>query len=197
MKKFLTLLFLLFASYQAKTQCLNADIMILIDWSGSEQGNETKLVTAAGLFVSEMDISEQQIRAGVMTFSYDPIGIVDLTSNKDYLLNGIGNLLLDNADGGTEIDNALKESGQILNNKRYVRKIIIIISDGDIDDIDEGIETARLLKNTLPLTIFAVQIGGTEKGYNNLIDLTGSKSNVEKTLPSQLLEALKRLSLCN
>lgn len=203
MKKFLIALCLLIATSftEVKSQgCLTADMMIMVDWSGSECGNEQKLTTAAALFVSELEISDYQLRVGVLTFSDEPLELVKLTGNKDSLLYEISKMSLGSAYGGTQINESLEVVANELVNDRPVRKIIIIISDGEIDDIEEATITTNLLRNSLQLTIFAVNIGSSMDliyGTNNLIDLAGNPANVEISTSVGLVQALKRLSLCN
>lgn len=201
MKKILIFLvsLILLTNFHSKAQnCFNADMMILIDWSGSEKGNECALATAASLFVSELPVDENQLRVGVLTFNDYVIDEVPLTGDKNLLLSNIAGIALYGANGGTSIEDALIIAGASLNNERTVPKLIIIISDGEIYDINDAVIQTVALKQYLNLGIFAVQIGGTEDedGLKNLIRLTGSPNSVEQTLPVELLEALKRLNIC-
>lgn len=172
-------------------------MMILIDWSGSERGNEEDLATAAYMFASELPISDYELRMGIMTFSDCVQDVVELTGNKEKLLNGISALALTEASGGTFINKAINFSCYELNNKRQVPKIIVIVSDGEIYDLEESLATLQMWKTTLPLSIHAVQIGGEKVGYKNLTFFTESADRIEISLPNNLVESLKKLSFCN
>jgi len=201
MKYIFIFILLLFAKMQTvKAQgCLTADVMILIDWSGSESDNELKLATAAYSFVSELPVSDYQMRVGVMTFSYKILNVIDLTGNKEELLNGITALSLTHAGGGTWINDAMTNSLNILDNKRKVLKIVIVISDGEIWDLKDAEQTIEAFRQKTPINIFAVYIGDSIDGVGmqNLKELTGDEKHVEIALPSSLVEALKKLNLCN
>lgn len=192
------ILLLGFIPTKLKSQnCLTVDMMILIDWSGSERGNEEDLATAAYMFASELPISDYELRMGIMTFSDCVQDVVELTGNKEKLLNGISALALTEASGGTFINKAINFSCYELNNKRQVPKVIVIVSDGEIYDLEESLATLQMWKTTLPLSIYAVQIGGEKAGYKNLTFFTGSADRIEISLPNNLVESLKKLSFCN
>ncbi len=195
---FILILLFGFIPLKAKSQnCLTADMMVLIDWSGSERYNEIQLATAAYMFASELPISEYQLRIGIMAFSDCVEDVVELTGNKEKLLNGISILSLTEASGGTYINKALDYSCSELNNKRNVPKIIVIISDGEIYDMEQSLSTLQIWKTTLPLSIYAIQIGGDKAGYKNLWSFTESNDKIEFSLPNNLVEALKKLNFCN
>jgi uncharacterized protein with von Willebrand factor type A (vWA) domain len=189
-------------AYAPKPQgCLTVDIMLLIDWSYSENGNEKLLTSAAMLFASGLNINNNQIRMGVMTFADEPVGLVGITGDKEKLKEEILNLSNTKCDGNTYLNNAILNASTQLNNGRKVLKIIIVISDGDVVDIDQASKNVELLKTIMPLQVFAIQIGGYDgsiiSNRSNLILLTGSPLMVEYSNPNGLLEALKKLDLCN
>ena len=193
---FLSLLF--FFNQKSNSQgCLTADIMFVIDWSGSERGNETKIISSVTMFLDNLNISENQVRAGAIIFSDNPIGVVELTGDKEQLEMGLEWLSYTYADGNTYIKESIESAGTELYNKRNVPKIMIIISDGEISDIDNAVHTMDIMKSVISLSVFAIQIGGSTFGRDNLILLTGSPLTVEFSSPTNLVESLKRLNLCN
>lgn len=201
MKKFIILLLMslmLYSSNSKAQECLQADMMILVDWSGSEQGHELEVATAAALFISELPVRHDMLRIGIVPFSNGIDTLFPLTGDKDLLLEQIAYWSAVGAAGGTYIEDALMISGQQLLNQRMVPKIIIIISDGEIHDIDNAVVTKYRLKSMMPLAVFAVQIGRDNiKGdIDYLIRLTGNADNVEIAEPLEILEALKKLSIC-
>ena len=199
-KRVLIIIFFLFLYTNIKSYsqgCLTVDMVILIDWSGSEEGNEIKLITAASMFVSNLTISEYQVRVGILTFSDVVTNRVNLTGNKDELLNNIIQLGQTKAEGSTYIEDATSLAMDQLINKRDVPKIMIIISDGDIYDIMSGVKIIQESKKYIPLSVYAVQIGGNEYDKVKLVLLTDNEQNVEYAAPFGLVEALKRLNLCN
>ncbi len=201
MKKKLILTFMLWFSiihYSQSQDCLQADIMILIDWSGSEKGHELELATAASLFVDELPIGKQNVRVGLITFSDGVDNIVELSGDKEMLMDEIISISLIGASGGTGIEEPLRVAGKYLTNERIVPKIIIIISDGEIYDMEEALVSITNVKAMSRANVFAVKIGreGIEDVIKNLILLTGNKNNVEIAIPTEILEALKKLNIC-
>lgn len=201
MKKFLITLCLLIATSFAEVKsqgCLTADMIILIDWSGSEMGNEKELATAARLFVSELPIDTLQLRIGAIIFADEPLDMIPLTGNKFRLLQNLDDLKSTDANGGTQITESIELAGDMLVNERKVSKIIVIISDGEIPDIEDAVESLNYMKETIPLSVYAVHIGAeTEENINNLILMTGNSLLVEYTTSHGLVEGLRRLSFCN
>jgi len=201
MKKIIFLLtfFLMLYNSNSKAQnCLIADMMIIVDWSGSEQGHELEVATAAALFVDELPVDEDQLRIGIISFSNGVDDLYKITGDKKILMENLAYLSAIGASGGTLIEDALMVAGKELLNQRNVPKIILIISDGEIHDINDAVPTMYRLKTIMPLSVFAIQIGRDNiKGeIDYLIRLTGTPNNVEIAGPLEILEALKRLSIC-
>jgi hypothetical protein len=78
-----------------------------------------------------------------------------------------------------------------------VQKIVVIISDGDIYDRDVALAELDALRNFLGAVVFAVQVGGDQQGFVNLSLLTRDANRVEHTTADGLVEALKKLNICN
>ncbi len=196
---FLLVIYLVLCGLHTKAQnCIKADLMILIDWSGSERGHELELATAASLFVSELPVSEDQLRIGLITFSDGIDDIVPLTGDKEILMDDIASTATIEASGLTYMQQALNLAGGYLINQRNVPKIIIIISDGEIYDIEKSSLEMTMIKSMMLVNVFAVQIGkhGKEEQFEKLVLLTGNPHNVEIALPLEILKALKKLNIC-
>ncbi len=196
---FLLVIYLVLCGLHTKAQnCIKADLMILIDWSGSERGHELELATAASLFVSELSVSEDQLRIGLITFSDGIDDVVPLTGDKDFLMDDIASTATIEASGGTYMQQALNLAGGYLINQRNVPKIIIIISDGEIYDIKKNELEITKIKSMTSANVFAVQIGkyGQEEQFEKLVLLTGNPNNVEVSIPTEILKALKKLNIC-
>ena len=115
--------------------CLQIDIMLLADMSGSVQGQEQFVKAALYTFANQFDLSEDNVKIGVVTFDSDATLWCPLTADKNKLLAVIGQI--NNASGGSNMTAGLAEaSDQLLHYGRpYYNKLIIIISDGGIWDI--------------------------------------------------------------
>ena len=196
--KIILLILSLFFSLNLKSQnCFVADIIMLIDYSASESGNERLLIGSALDFVSELEISETQVRLGIIIFYDDCFPLANLSGSKPYLKNQIMSLHNIEPSGSTYVNSALLKANKMLSNERLSHKIIIIVSDGEFYDEKEAQTTALLTRSGLNCSIFGVQIGGGKEGFEKLTLLTGNPDLIEKSSPENLIEALKKLNLCN
>jgi len=196
--KFIFIIICLFTTNITKAQCLQANIVLLIDWSGSEAGNEAYLAHSALLFMEKLPIKEHAVQLSIITFSNDGTLVVPITYDKERLTNSILSLVLTRANGGTNIGGATKLAlDELTANERGVRNLIIIISDGEIDDYALAMEYIKTAEKIITLNIFAVQIGGDEEGAYILLQLTGDVKNIVASTSRDLVEALLRLDLCN
>ena len=168
------------------SQCLEADIAILVDYSGSEEGNEKVLTESVRDFTSTLP--SDGVRISIIGFANSYTIWCPLGGNIDKALYAMS---MTKADGGTYITSALDAAYRQLDNERVVPKIIVLISDGEISDMNYGISYLKTMKEKLPLVVYAIQIGGSPAGYGLLLGLT---DNV--TMSKDLAQALKALDLC-
>ena len=203
MRRLLLIVMFLLMSQVSKSQgCLTADVVLILDWSSSESGNEEKLASAASEFVSVLDISDIQLRVAVITFCNKTTIVSKLNGDKEDLTTRVSALRLYATGGGTWITESIETSLAMLNNTRDVSKFIIIISDGAIPDASVATWYLQSAKSKMQLQVFAVQIADPnavdiEDGFYNLSMLTGDSKKVEVSTITGLVESLKRLSLCN
>ena len=187
----------------AKPQgCLTADVVLILDWSSSESGNEARLASAASEFISNLDISDVQLRVAVITFSNKTTVVSKLNGDKEDLMSKVSALRLFDAGGGTWITESVQASLVMLNNNRDVPKFVIIISDGIIPDAPVASIYLQEAKSKIPLQVFAVQIADpsavdVDDGFLTLSALTGDSKKVSSSSITGLFESLKKLSLCN
>lgn len=150
-----------------KSQCLKANVSILLDWSGSEDGAEGKLAFAAFSFANSLNLSDDGVKVSISTFSDDHDSttfnyrtFVNLTSDINQINSGISNMLMYRPDGGTTISDAVDESvRQITSDGRNdAYKVIIIISDGEISDYLQATTKIFNYRLIVPLSIWGIQI---------------------------------------
>lgn len=196
--KYLLFLLFIFLSIESKSQCLQANIIFLMDWSGSEFGNERQLSSSVLLFADKLPISETQVQISIISFSSNAVIISELSGDRDLIKFQCLLLGSTAANGSTVMLDATKLAiNDLISKDRGARNIIIIISDGDIEDWQICEKEIRLAEGKIPLSTFAVQIGGDENGAYSLIKLTGDKNNVVGTTSLSIVEALMLLNLCN
>lgn len=171
---------------QACPQCLNMDIVILGDYSGSVHKSEQYVIDAFESFAS-ITSEEKNIRVGLILFADEPEINIPLTKDLSTLLSASAPLREQNASGSTDINAAIEQAAILLySQQNNSRKLIILISDGDITDgatPDQTIATARqlsilgvsictvLIKNSSSHPEFMKEISSgcyVESSYENL-----------------------------
>lgn len=141
---FFILLLLLNGSFTSKPGCAKLDIIIVADISGSVDGSEDYLNNAIISFIDGIDISEDGIRIGVVSFNDDSWLELKLTGDHDYFDSNFKRLNAPNAAGthlSTGLFTAMNEFET--SGRKDIPKLIIVISDGDIQDHDEVVNYAR------------------------------------------------------
>lgn len=178
--------------------CLQADVALLIDWSGSEAGNESLLIEAAQAFIDKLSLGEDEVKVTLLTFNAWAHTWCSLTSDRVKLQKGLDKMKETSPIGGTYLHDPLMfVKAEFSKDKRNVTRIIIIVSDGEIFDIDTAIEILTDIRETFPTVVYCIQIGGTQKDLYNLFRLSGSIENVGVSSAKELANDLKSLSLCN
>ena len=99
MKKLITIALLLLYGVTAKSQCAKIDIVIITDLSGSVGGNEYLIREALDGFIGGLELDDNGIKVGIITFNYTATLLHKLSSNKGSLLNSTEYARY--ADGGT------------------------------------------------------------------------------------------------
>lgn len=182
----MTILFILIA------QCSSLDIILLLDYSGSVHNNEDFVITAASAFVKQSDA-----KIGIISFNDDQKVVSELTTDKARLLLALTNMKQKNATGGTNIEGALQSAAnELLKDERDRKKIVILISDGEITS--GGSETQTFFvadqMRTIGITICSILIisGSSDAEFMHILS-NGCyvESNYEN-----LIQELKNLNIC-
>lgn len=164
--------------------CLKADVIVLVDISGSIEGHEDQIHLALVGFVDGLDISEDGIRAGIIAFGDNASILCPLTGNHDEFDDSFKRVKADRASGTN-----MKE-GVIAVMDEYSRrgrpdavKVVIVISDGATNFQPETLQLiesfsllqalvcAVLIQNTVSEPEFMKQVGGNcylETDYGRL-----------------------------
>lgn len=81
---------------------------------------------------------------------------------------------------------------------RNVLKVIIIVSDGEIDDLNNATAKVKTMYSNIHLVVYGIRIGDkdVDEGVKKLNQLTGNSNFVFVTDESEILETFKKLDLC-
>ncbi len=119
------------------------DFMLLLDTSGSMDGQPIKEAKRACDFLFSEIIDFSAHRLGFMTFDSYVKRLVPLTQDAEKLKNSLRNV---NTGGGTNLTPALNAAEEELINSPN-KKVIIIVTDGFPFDEDSSLNYARKMKN--------------------------------------------------
>lgn len=176
-----------------KKECLELDVVILVDVSGSIAGYEEYIHKALYVFINKIEPSETGIWLSVVKFSKDGEVASHLSYDKSILIYQFDRIISDGgttnmADGMYSSVNELVENG-----RKGVKKVIIVLSDGAVDNSTETQLVAEQLKMS-NVTICSVLI------LSNTIDkelmkAISSNCYIESRF-EDLPEQIEKLDLC-
>jgi Mg-chelatase subunit ChlD len=202
--KIILILSILITSSLSYSQCLKADIIFLLDWSGSENGNGAYMADATKDFIGSLNMGPSSVKVGIIPFNSYPKTpwCVPLTYDKDILFNIVSNLGNISPSGGTDYHGAFYLSASFFEKSQVdrgesVTKIVILISDG-VEDIDsESNEIINIIKSYC----FVWSIGTTSKGMSDfgrerLKNICTSPEFYSEQSYFSLKSELLRLSIC-
>lgn len=94
MSKIFLIMLIFCCSLSSYSQCLKADIIFLLDWSGSENGNGVYISESTKDFIHSLDMGPSSVKVGIIPFDDDPktSWCVPLTYDVDVLSNVVSNL---------------------------------------------------------------------------------------------------------
>lgn len=136
-------------------QCMDLDIMIVGDFSGSVQGHERYVIDAFNSFAGIVN-EEKNIRVGLILFADHPVTVMNLSKNIDSLILCTQRLREPTASGSTDIHSAIqKAANNLYAQDNNSRKLIILISDGQITS---GGNEAQTIATAHSLSILGIGI---------------------------------------
>ncbi len=143
-------------SIYSLSQCLKADIILMLDWSYSQDSNRVYVSGAALDFVQSLNLGPSSVKVGIIPFDTDPLCpfMLPITDNKDILLQSLTSLGKTPPVGSTLFPSSLRMANNFFNESLIKRneeviKIIIFISDGEEYFGDFGLEVDREMSQEL------------------------------------------------
>lgn len=157
MKIAILLLFIGIVPYKQENKgCLEMDVVLLVDVSGSVKGYEYYIHNALNTLVDKVELSEDGINIGAVTFSNQGWVICPLTDNKALLKEKFVNIISN--EGGTQMGNGIFVAvNELMNGRRGVQKMLIILSDGAVDN-SADVKTMTTMLKTSGVKICSVLI---------------------------------------
>jgi len=202
MDKFISILFLVFLSFQTAdtprkpSGCLKADIMLVADMSTSVHGSESFIYNALKTFVDRFDLDDNGVRLGVVRFSDKAYLMTGLTSDRDTVYMALSSLK-GGASGTTNMTDAVVVAGEELLGRGRIdaHRIIVLVSDGDPDREEDTLEAARQIKlfGVAICGIFVLSDSRASKEY--MQQISNEYCYVESDY-NNLVTELKKLEVC-
>lgn len=203
MRKIILLIFLFF-SMGLRSQCLKADIIIMMDWSGSESDNGQYITSAANDFIYSLDMGPSSVKVGVIPFDWLPKipWCVPLTWDKSVLSSVVNNLGSTFPSGITGYEESLYLARQFFKKSQEERgeeviKIIILISDGEETEIStNGAVSLLKSENCLIWCIGTSSSKVSDEGRSRLLFISSGPEFYSEQTYYTLRDELLRLNIC-
>ncbi len=194
----------IFISNFAYSQCLKADIVILLDWSGSESENGHFVTGAASDFIYSLSMGPSSVKVGIIPFSYSPLisWCVPLTHDALILSNVVSNLGTTIPSGGTSYQDSFSLSDDFFKKSEEERgekvmKIIILISDGEELNFYSNDIIDYLKSNDCLIWCIGTTSGNmSDEGRQRLMGISSGPEFYSEQTYFTLREELVRLNIC-
>ncbi len=178
------------------SQCAKIDVVFLIDMSASVKGNEAFMTKALNAFVSKFPLNEEGIKLSIITFSHGAKSYLPLTADSVKARQAIYEFSRTPTQTNTDLNSGLQRAQMEIedNGRDDVTKMIIVISDGDVDLPDESLYITELIKQSIYINICSIFINGSDgRAFMKRI-ATGSCYS--EASYETLHKVLKELDLC-
>lgn len=173
--------------------CLEMEIVLLVNVSGSVKGHELQVNTAVASFVKYLGLSEEGIRVGIVTFDDVTHIVHPLSGDSSSILSTLGDMFINY--NSTDMAIGINTCTNMFNNqaREHVKKMLIIISDGDVDNQDSALEQASFIKKRGVgiCTVLILNNSSKEPFMSQIADGCYVKSSYEN-----LVDEIKKLDIC-
>lgn len=204
--KILISIFLLLNTLFSSAQCLKADIIMVVDWSGSEGTNKDYLTDAVHDYIGSLSLGPSAIKIGIIPFSDRPYMefAAPLTSDLGSLFFVLNKLRDSYPSGGTQFLSSFYLAREFFlksetERGEQVLRIIIFISDGEENAYIDRTYTQGLASELKASGIFIWSIITSTESSNDVEHMQKISSGPGYFLErdyQQLKEELLRLNLC-
>ena len=176
-----------------QSDCLEMDIMLLIDISASTKGQEEFIYNATAEFMRKFE-PQKSVRIGVMVFNNFYNVIQPLTSDVNKLRSAAFDISENQGAGGTNM--TLYMAGIELSQDRpNVHKVIILISDGAPNSKNSALRASEKVKGR-GILLCGVFVENSEYSDNKFMSMACEPACYMVTNYMMLSEQLSQLDLC-
>ena len=189
------------------TGCLELDIVLLGDFSGSVRGYQGFIADAFESFVNRFELYESGVRVGIVMFNDNPIIVSKITTDKNQLLKEINTIRKSDVGNYTNINSGLVVAYNLLNESNRPKKMIIVISDGSPNVISEEygennltpdvkiktLNTAQSIKTDCMICGILIQSGSADEKF--MMQMSNPECYVSSNY-EMLASELENLDIC-
>lgn len=146
------LIILLFLPLPIFSQCMNQDIVVMVDVSSSVMSYQQDMENGVRAIVDKFEIKFDKVNFGFVEFGSEAIITLPLISDEELIYDYIDHISKSNKLGSTNMSDALRISHDMLNNSERVMndKVLIIVSDGEPDNVYLAQYFAQNIKQNVP-----------------------------------------------
>ena len=177
--------------------CLKLDIILVADLSGSVYRYEYFVADAFDAFIDRFELSETGVKVGVIVFNDSPALLTGLTADKIKIRRAINIIRDATGTGSTNMTDTFYAvtNELVLNGRKDVKKVIIIVSDGIPNRRNTTLKTVMQLRIMYDLTVCGVWIGGPDRGQEFMQNISSEYCYAASDYKG-LVKQLKRLDIC-
>ena len=193
----------LFISQTLYSQCLKADIVLLLDWSSSEDRNGHYITEASTDFIQSLDLGPSSIKIGIIPFEWIPVSnfCVPPSSNSDVLINVINKLDQTSPSGMTSYYDAFYLANDFfkiseIERGEVVLKIVVLISDGEEYGFDSDDVITKVKNNGSLIWSIGTSDRMSIVGRNRMMSVCSGPEFYSEQTYFTLREELLKLNLC-
>ena len=140
---------------KVKTQIPTPAVSLVLDCSISMEGAEIQLATQAVIALAEV-CNTLSVPVEVVTFGGDEVGAIK--TFDDQLVRARGRIGAIGAGGGTPTAEALWVAGNRLFNRKEERKILMLVTDGEPDNMPYAQQVASMVENS-GIELYGIGLG--------------------------------------
>lgn len=198
MKKYILILLLLISSTKVSSQgCLNMDIMLIGDLSGSVDGKFYFVADAFDAFIDRFDLGDNTVRIGITAFESDTHLLTGFTTDKKQLRAATKRIRNFEYSGTSDLYTAIEVAWFqfTLNARKDSRKMIIIVSDGDVNNPGVTLALIEAMKGQANIEVCGVLVD-TFSTKETFMVMASEFNCYVSTSYDTLVDELQKLDLC-
>lgn len=192
------LIILIFTITTGYSQCLQLDILVVADLSGSTNNKHEHIINGLNAFVNRFDLAEDKVKISPVIFAKQNITLSRLSSNKQKLIQSIDSIGYYDIGQSTYMHDALVRGLHYFTMDARIdsQKIIVIVSDGDVAYPAAVRKVINIAKSSYYYQIYSVYLYTTTGSKPQFMREIASEGGYLESSYELLFKALEALDMC-